>query len=258
MSKPAEILKQQQNPLVVRLAERTDEIEQAFRLRYEVFVEEEGNTNLITDTGLERDAYDEYCDHLIVEDLNAGRVVGTYRLLPGRRALQNGGFYSETEFDLTSFSGSKWNSLELGRSCVASDYRNGRAIQMLWEGIADYIRKEGYRYLIGCASLHSSGTQETNEVYSMLAKSGMITDRFGIRPLDTHRVQGLSLLPMDLNEKEMYRRLPPLLKGYCWLGAEIGGEPAYDPAFDTTDFFIVLEADKIAGKYKRRFLGKEA
>jgi putative hemolysin len=54
-------------------------------------------------------------------------------------------------------------------------------------------------------------------------------------------------------EKAVFRKLPPLMKGYQWLGAEIGGDPAYDPTFDTVDFFIILNKAKMAKKYKKHF-----
>lgn len=76
--------------------------------------------------------------------------------------------------------------------------------------------------------LHMGTIKELNELYTMLAVNHVITDRFGITPLETHRIPGLQLVNMELSEKELFRRLPPLMKGYKWLGAEIGGEPAYD------------------------------
>jgi putative hemolysin len=69
----------------------------------------------------------------------------------------------------------------------------------------------------------------------------------------SHRIQGLTEVQLHLSEKEMIRKLPPLLKGYRWMGAEIGGEPAYDPIFDSIDFLIILEKERIAQKYQRRF-----
>jgi putative hemolysin len=45
------------------------------------------------------------------------------------------------------------------------------------------------------------------------------------------------------------------LKGYKWLGAEIAGEPIYDPIFRSTDFFVVLETAKMTKRYQRRFMG---
>ena len=43
----------------------------------------------------------------------------------------------------------------------------------------------------------------------------------------------------------MFRKLPPLMKGYQWLGAEIGGDPAYDELFETVDFFIILQKERV-------------
>lgn len=240
--------------LAVRLAETTSEIERAQRLRYEVFVEEERNLRLRSETGLERDEYDAYCDHLIVEDMDTEEVVGTYRLLPGDRAVRNIGFYSETEFDLAAFAPYMTRTLELGRSCIAPAYRGGKAIQLLWEGIASYISERGYDFLIGCASVHMRSIQDLNLIYTMLRRKEVMTDRFGIRPLETHRIAGLTLMDDELDEKEVFRSLPPLMKGYQWLGAEIGGDPAYDEVFETVDFFIILQKDRVTRRYRKHFL----
>ncbi|MFC4768273.1 GNAT family N-acetyltransferase [Effusibacillus consociatus] len=215
MSQPAEKLKQVSS-LSVKIAKSAAEIEKALRLRYKVFVEEARNINLFNEAGIERDEYDAYCDHLIVEDLESGQVVGTYRLLPGDRASLNLGFYSETEFDLSGFQEYKPFTLELGRSCIAEEYRGSRAIQMLWEGIADYITEHGHKYLIGCASVEMKNLLELNELYSMLKAKGVITDRFGIRPLETHRIEGLQSIEIDADDKTVFRKLPPLMKGYQW------------------------------------------
>ncbi|MGG1550663.1 GNAT family N-acetyltransferase [Paenibacillus ferrarius] len=240
--------------LTVRLANCDRDIEQAMRLRYQVFVEEEKNLRLRNEGQLEADVYDAFCDHLIVQDLDTERIVGTYRLLPGDRALDGIGFYSETEFDLTSFESNKRHTLELGRSCIAPEYRGGRAIQLLWEGIAGYIAERDITYLVGCASVHFQELAELNLIYSLLCQKQVLTDRFGIKPLATHRIAGLERVDIASSEKELFRSLPPLMKGYQWLGAEIGGDPAYDELFGTVDFFIVLQKDKVTRRYKRHFL----
>ncbi|TDF99850.1 GNAT family N-acetyltransferase [Paenibacillus piri] len=226
------------------------------RLRYQVFVEEEKNMQMLNESGLEQDPYDVYCDHLIVKDVDHDTVVGTYRLLPGRRAAAHIGFYSETEFDLSEFHDYKDHALELGRSCIHPAYRGGKAIQLLWEGIAGYSEQHHHSHLIGCASVHVPALNELNEIYSMLRKKQVWTDHYGIRPLETHRIAGLNVLESGWNEKEVFRRLPPLMKGYQWLGAQIGGDPAYDSQFDTVDFFIVLEKERVTRKYKQHFLSR--
>lgn len=240
--------------LEIKIAETDVEIEQALRLRYKVFVEEEGNGRLFSRSELERDRFDDYCDHLIVTSERMGNVVGTYRLLPGIRAEEGIGFYSETEFDLQKLTFAKSRTLELGRSCIHPDYRNGRVIQLLWEGIASYCREFGYSHLIGCASMRLKTLCDLNEIYSFLLWKQVITDRYGTCPLPSHRIDGLQWLEFEGNERDIMRKLPPLLKGYQWLGAEISGEPAYDELFNTIDFLIVLETGKVTRKYNKHFL----
>jgi putative hemolysin len=249
-------LNPQVSSLVVKLAKRADEIEQALQLRYQVFVEESENFSMINKSRIEQDRYDAVCDHLIVIDLEANKVVGTYRLLPGDRTVETAGFYSETEFDLGGLQEYRMFTLELGRSCTAPEYRDGRVIQLLWEGVAEYIKQRDIRYLIGCASLNVTDVRSLNEIYTMLIKTGMITNRFGISPLATHRIDSLQTLDFEFSQKDMIRRLPPLMKGYYWLGAEIGGEPAFDPIFHTPDFLTILDPRKVSKRYKRHFLSE--
>lgn len=255
MNQSAVSIKLQAPSLAVKLAESSDEIEQALRLRFRVFVEEAENFHLYNESGLEQDEYDRYCDHLIVKDLSSERVVGTYRLLPGERTIGIG-FYSETEFDLSGISAYRWNTLELGRSCVMPEYRGSNALKMLWEGIANYLNERPYKYLIGCASLHAESLKEINKIYSLLKLKGIISQRFGVSPLASHCIKGLQLVDISGSEKNIFRSLPPLVKGYQWLGAEIGGDPAYDGVFGTTDFFIVLGTDRVAKRYRRHFLSR--
>lgn len=242
--------------LIVKLADTTEELEQAFRLRYRVFVEEQNNVTLRNDARLERDEYDDICEHLIVKNLASNAVIGTYRLLPGRRTTPIQRFYSESEFDLSGIEQLRAYTLELGRSCIDPAYRSGRAIHMLWEGIAAYTLEHGYRNLIGCASVHMNSLKELNEIYSLLLWKQVITSRFGIQPLPTHRVEGLQWYDIEGQERDIMRRLPPLMKGYQWLGAEIGGDPAYDHIFDTVDFLIVLETSMVTRRYKKHFLDR--
>ncbi|WP_258525781.1 GNAT family N-acetyltransferase [Paenibacillus sp. YN15] len=104
--------------LEVGLARTDGDVEGALRLRYRVFAEEEKNLQLYNPDGLETDRYDEFCDHLVVKDLEAGEIIGTYRLLPGPRAAAHIGFYSESEFDLEGYRPWVRETLELGRSCI--------------------------------------------------------------------------------------------------------------------------------------------
>jgi putative hemolysin len=92
-------------------------VRRAQRLRFEVFNLElgEGLTESYA-TGLDVDPFDEFCDHLIVEEVATGELVGTYRLQTGQLAAANLGYYSEREFDFAPYEPFLCEMIELGRA----------------------------------------------------------------------------------------------------------------------------------------------
>lgn len=83
-----------------QIASQQAEIKCAQKLRYQVFAEEMGARIHCTETGVDSDAVDEYCDHLLVHDVKTGAVVACTRLLSDIGARRLGYFYSEGEFHL--------------------------------------------------------------------------------------------------------------------------------------------------------------
>ena len=137
-----EIITMNLENISVKLTRDPAEIEAAQRLRYQVFYEEYAAkpNNEMAIARLDFDDFDEYADHLIVTDHERGdKIVGTYRLLQQDAAKRIGQFYSSDEYDLTPLLNSNHNLLELGRSCVLPEYRTKPVLNLLWEGIADYI-----------------------------------------------------------------------------------------------------------------------
>ena len=98
--------------------------------------------------GVDQDMFDPYCDHLLVRDGDSNEVVGTYRILSPEQAKKIGGFYSQSEFDLTRIAHLSDHMAEVGRSYVHPDYRSGATITLLWAGLAEYMITRGYDYLI--------------------------------------------------------------------------------------------------------------
>jgi len=113
------------NRLFVELARGADDVREAQALRYRIFGEERGVT------------------------LKGGET----SLLTDRNAALIGHFYSEDEFDLRAVRALPGRMLEVGRTCIAAEYRQGAAIAVLWFGLAGFVNLHGYDYLFGCASL---------------------------------------------------------------------------------------------------------
>jgi putative hemolysin len=81
--------------LVLSMAATSEEVREVQRLRYKVFIENQGLSALATPDGLDCDEFDAACDHLIVRDTATLKVVGTYRLLNPAGARKLGRHYSE-------------------------------------------------------------------------------------------------------------------------------------------------------------------
>jgi putative hemolysin len=242
------------NGLELRLASNRSERIEAQRLRFEVFNIELhlGLTSSLA-SGLDQDAHDGHCDHLLVIDTDRDCLVGTYRILSFDR-VPSFGFYSESEFDLTNVKRSGLRLLELGRSCVALEYRDGRVISLLFRGIAEYLRRTNADALMGCASIHGTALPELASIREMLSQRFLSDTSLRVYPR-----RGFDIPPLPrsapVDEASAFRSLPPLFKGYLRMGAKVCGPPAYDRQFGTTDFFVLAKTRDIVGRYGRRFPG---
>ena len=233
--------------LTIGMARTESEIEEAQRLRYKVFAEEMGASLVSADEETDRDIFDSYCDHLLVRDNDNNKVIGTYRILPPDCARAIGSYYSETEFDLTRLAHLRDRMVEVGRSCVHMNYRDGATIAKLWSGLADYMCKHKHEYLIGCASISmKDGGHYAASVYNKIHKQYAAPAEYRVFPRCP--------LPLEALNQTLDVRIPPLIKGYLRLGAYIGGEPAWDPDFNTADLFIMLPMSRLSAKYARHFM----
>jgi len=240
-----------QGKLTFSLARTVTEMTEAQRIRYKVFAEEMGAKLPSAALGLDIDKFDRYCDHLLVRDHGSNKVVGTYRILPPQQAMKAGSYYSETEFDMTRLDHLRDRMMEVGRSCVHQDYRNGATITQLWSGLADYIEKNGHDYVIGCASISmSDGGHYAASVYNKIHKLHAAPAEYRVFP---H-----CRLPIEALNQNMEVIIPPLIKGYLRLGAYIAGEPAWDPDFNCADLFILLPVSRMNERYAKHFMRKAA
>ena len=224
------------------------EIKEAQRLRYKVFAEEMGAKLAINAEGLDVDEFDAYCDHLLIRDLDSLKVVGTYRVLPPHKAKEIGRLYSDSEFDLSRLDHLRPKLVELGRSCVHQDYRSGAVIMALWSGLAQYMQKNGYEIMLGCASIPmADGGHFAASLYNSLGNNQMAPTEFHAFPR----------LPLPLNKLNggLDVQPPPLIKGYLKLGAKICSAPAWDPDFNTADLLTMLRLSEINPRYAKHFLG---
>ena len=256
------------NGLCVRLARSRQEIITAQKLRYHVFYEELKANPDPASTQSRRDAdhFDEFCDHLIVVrkmpaigrgqySVDGGEMVGTYRLLRQSVAEQNGGFYTQTEFNVAPLLAAMpdLKFLELGRSCVLKQYRTKPVVEFLWQGIWNYVRKHGLDVMLGCASLEGSDEKVHAATLNFLARNCTAPPEWKVRAVTERYIEMKSDAGNIADAKAALKSLPPLIKGYLRLGCYIGEGAVIDRQFNTTDVLIILPVSKINPRYFTHF-----
>ena len=234
-------------------ATHQDEVREAQRLRHEIFADEMGARLSGAIPGHDIDLFDDYCEHLMVRDTATGAVVGTYRVLTPAQARRAGGLYTETEFDLTRLRALRSRMVELGRSCVHRDYRQGSVILALWGALAEFMVRNDLDTMIGCASIpmvHQgvvSGDVAAS-IWRQVRQDYLAPIELQVRP----RLP----LPIERLDETLDVEPPALIKGYLRLGAQVLGAPAWDPDFNTADLPMLMRIKDLPVRYRKHFLGR--
>jgi putative hemolysin len=233
------------NQFFVDFATNRMEVRQAQALRYQVFSEEmEAQLNTSVPK-YDVDSYDPYCYHLLVRRQDTGQVVGCTRILTSEQAKVAGGFYSESEFDLSQILQLPGRFMEVGRTCVHADYRNSAIMILLWAGLARFMIENQCDYMIGCASVPLPDDKYHN-VFTQLQERHAA-------PLPLRVIPKVPLTK-EANSYEL--SIPSLLKAYLRLGAKICGEPCWDSNFKVADIFIFVSKDYLQQRYVKHFLNR--
>ncbi|MFF9194176.1 GNAT family N-acetyltransferase [Streptomyces sp. NPDC014779] len=237
---------------VVGLARDQEDVRAAQRLRHLVFAGEMGARLDGPEPGLDSDAFDAYCDHLLVRREDTGEVVGTYRVLPPERAAVAGRLYSESEFDLTRLAPVRHDLVEVGRSCVHPAHRNGAVIALVWAGLARYMTRTGHNWLAGCCSVPlADGGALAAATWDTVRTKHLAPEEYWVTP---HRLWTPDSSVPPAAAAGSRADLPPLLRGYLRLGAWVCGAPAHDPDFGVADLYVLLSLRNTNPRYLRHFL----
>ncbi len=254
--------------LVLRQARGRQEIEACQRLRYRVFYEELNARpdEAASRSGMDADRFDAICDHLLVIQtdgeprtgalrLEDGELIGTYRLLRQEVAEAHGGFYTQGEFDIAPVIAAHpgLRFLELGRSCVLQPFRTKPVVELLWQGIWNYVRAYDLHVMIGCASLEGTNPDDHALALSFLAQTAAAPDEWRVKALPGRYVEMKRLPPEKIEPRAALRHLPPLIKGYLRLGCYIGDGAVIDAQFNTVDVLIILPVSAINERYFAHF-----
>ncbi len=241
----------------LRLASSSEDRALAQRLRHRVFVEEMGARGgewSDPSFGLERDRFDQHCEHLLLSDpLRGPEVIATTRVMTLEGAARAGRFASEAEFDISPLRRSGRRLLEVGRTCLHPDYRGGAAMHRLWQGLAHLVEDRGIDLLFGLASLPGSDPDALAQPLSCLHHEHRAPDSLRPRSLDH---VAMDLLPAEaVDRRAAMLAMPALIKAYLRLGGKVGEGAWIDRDFGCVDVCLVLETQSLSTRARAIYGG---
>lgn len=224
------------------VASTPEEIREVQRLRCKVLAHAMGMSALSNQHGLDHDALDAHCDHLIARESRTLKLVGTYRVMGPSAAARCGRMAAEKAFDLSRLQHLRGRIMEAGRAAIDPDYCGSGVLMMLWAGLTALMQRDGCQYLAGTFSLSlADGGYNATALYQKLAQTYLAPLEYRVAPRR----------PFVLHKCEAGHApfVPPLLEGYLHGGAWIGGEPAWDTDFHCAELFLLLPLVGLQGPH---------
>ena len=239
----------------VRFARDAADLEEVGRLRFRVFNLEEGEGLAESfDTGIDKDHFDEQCQHLMVFDREQDRVVGTYRLQVYSSAKSGNGFYSAEEYDLSTLPEQVVaDSVELGRACIEREHRNRNVLYLLWRGLASYVLWHRTRYFFGCNSLPTMDPLEGLRMEHWLRENGHVHSELRVQPRAEFRCVAPEGFDPPSGRRRRCRRCS---RSICATARGSAARRRSTGSSQTVDFFSVNDLAELDEKTFRNFADK--
>lgn len=211
--------------LSVRLAQGGAEVEAAIDLRRRCFRSLRG-----LPPEAEGDVFDALSEHLLIQEGDATLATCRLRLL-GAKDL--GGSYTGQFYDLSALS--PLPALELGRFCQAPEVADPDPLRLTFAALTRLVDASGAGLLLGCSSFEGS---DFAPHLSALApwRHRLRTDT----PACAAETLSLRHAPTG-----SHAPLPPLLRHYLALGAELSDHAVVDRALNTCHVLTVLQVAAI-------------
>lgn len=219
------------------------DIDAVQRLRYRAFIA--GTGAVPREDGRDRDAFDEICEHVLVEEIRTGRLVCAFRILPLADGAQIGRSYAAQYYELSALEGFAGPMVEMGRFCIDPDLSDPDILRVAWGAMTRYVDDHGVEMLFGCSSFHGTDAAIYADAFAMLRDRHLAPKRW----LPKVKAPNVFRFAQRLRRKPDARRamgsMPPLLRSYLVMGGWVSDHAVVDRDLNTLHVFTGLEIGAI-------------
>ena len=221
-----------------RLASGEADLRRAQALRYLTFRARDAAPS----EGLDADAFDGACLHMLVEEARSGTLVCCFRLMPLAGGSEIGRSYSAQYYNLAGLSAFDGPMVEMGRFCIHPDWKDPDILRVAWGAMTRFVDETGVEMLFGCSSFRGTEAEAYLDAFAMLKEAHLAPKRWlpRVKAPDVFRfARALKRLKPDA--KRAMQAMPPLLRTYLLMGGWVSDHAVVDRDLDTLHVFTGLE-----------------
>lgn len=192
--------------------------------------------------GLDADAFDALCRHVLVEDSRSGALVCCFRLLPLKGGSEIGQSYSAQYYELAALTEFDGPMVEMGRFCIHPDWHDPDILRVAWGAMTRYVDDSGVELLFGCSSFQGTQADSYMDAFALLKERHLAPKRWLPRvkaPNVFRFAQALRWRKPD--QKRAMLGMPPLLRTYLVMGGWVSDHAVVDRDLNTLHVFTGLE-----------------
>lgn len=222
-----------------RLAADDADIRAAQALRWQAFRVKRG---LGDDGGLDADAWDAVCAHVLVEDRATGALVCCYRLLALADGDQIDRCYSAQFYNLAALRRYRGPMVEMGRFCLRPGVTDPNVMRLAWAAMGRFVEAQKVELLFGCSSFIGTEVAAYEDAFAMLKDRHLAPRRWlpRVKAPDVFRFARL-LARRKPDDRKALLSMPPLLRSYLAMGGWVSDHAVVDRDLNTLHVFTGLE-----------------
>ncbi|MGH1465593.1 MAG: GNAT family N-acetyltransferase [Cognatishimia sp.] len=229
---------------VARIAKSQEDLIAAQRLRHLMFHAQGGE-------GVDHDAFDSACAHILVEERKSGELVCCFRMLPLADGNEITRSYSAQFYELSALQSFAGSMVELGRFCIHPDWQDPDILRVAWAAMTRYVDENNVEMLFGCSSFKGTDADEYQDAFAMLRDKHLAPKRWLPRVKAPNVFQFAARLRLKPDLKRAQARMPPLLRTYLLMGGWVSDHAVVDKHLNTLHVFTGLEIREIPASRKR-------
>ena len=202
----------------------------------------------------DRDAFDERCEHVLIESVEGRQPVGCFRFLYVNRGTEIDRSYSAQFYELSALNDFPHPMIEMGRFCTDPDVRDPDVLRAAWGAMARIVEERKVELLFGCSSFQGVDADKYSDAFAML-KERHIGPKHWMPRIKAPRVfEFARRLRRAPDPKAAMKAMPPLLKTYLAMGGWVSDHAVVDRDLDTLHVFTGVEIQSIPPARRRSIL----